>query len=135
MASGINVAEKIIDFLEEDAQFVKVSMDQLLLTVPGHGILPIHLVNHPWLVGEQIGEIFNDPETHAFALSRDRQLVWQPKNDLKLRYNDILIFYGNLHQLRINLKNVLNYEEYNNMKNSSELGKTGNAKNSEFNNI
>ena len=43
MASGVNVAEKIIDFLEEDAQFVKISMDQLLLTVPGHGVLPKQL--------------------------------------------------------------------------------------------
>jgi len=112
MASGVNVAEKIIDFLEEDAKFAKVSMDQLLLTVPGHGILPIHLVNHPWLVGEKIGELFNDFGAHAFALSRARQLVWAPENDLKLRYNDILIFYGDLHQLRLNLKNVLDFEMF-----------------------
>jgi len=114
MASGINVAEKIIDFLEEDAQFAKVSMDQLLLTVPGHGILPIHLVNHPWLVGEKINDIFNDSETPAFALSRARQLVWNPDYNLRLRYNDILICYGDLHQLRIKLKNILNFENYNN---------------------
>ncbi len=122
MASGINVAEKIIDFLEEDAQFAKVSMDQLLLTVPGHGILPIHLVNHPWLVGEKINNIFNDSETPAFALSRSRQLVWNPDYNLRLRYNDILICYGDLHQLRIKLKNILNFENYNNREkfNSSE---------------
>jgi len=114
MASGINVAEKIIDFLEEDAQFAKVSMDQLLLTVPGHGILPIHLVNHPWLVGEKINDIFNDSETPVFALSRARQLVWNPDYNLRLRYNDILICYGDLHQLRIKLKNILNFENYNN---------------------
>ena len=116
MASGVNVAEKIIDFLEEDAQFVKVSMDQLLLTVPGHGILPIHLVNHPWLVGEKIGDVCNDSITRAFALSRARKLVWAPENNLKLRYNDILIFYGDLHQLRMNLKSILNFEEFNNRK-------------------
>ena len=116
MASGVNVAEKIIDFLEEDAQFVKISMDQLLLTVPGHGVLPIHLVNHPWLVGEKIGEVFNGFGTSAFALSRSRQLVWAPENDMKLRYNDIVIFYGDLHQLRLNLKEILNFEIYNNRK-------------------
>jgi ribosomal protein S6--L-glutamate ligase len=116
MASGVNIAEKIIDFLEEDAQFVKVSMDQLLLTVPGHGILPIHLVNHPWLVGEKIGDVCNDSITRAFALSRARKLVWAPENNLKLRYNDILIFYGDLHQLRMNLKSILNFEEFNNRK-------------------
>ncbi|MBK00691.1 MAG: 30S ribosomal protein S6--L-glutamate ligase [Euryarchaeota archaeon] len=121
MASGVNVAEKIIDFLEEDAKFVKISMDQLLLTVPGHGILPIHLVNHPWLVGEKIGDLFSDFGTSAFALSRSRQLVWAPKDDLKLRYNDILIFYGDLHQLRLNLKEILNFEIYNNRKMDSKF--------------
>ena len=119
MASGVNVAEKIIDFLEEDAQFVKISMDQLLLTVPGHGVLPIHLVNHPWLVGEKIGEVFKGFGTSAFALSRSRKLVWAPENDLKLRYNDIVIFYGDLHQLRLSLKEILNFEIYNNRKMSS----------------
>jgi ribosomal protein S6--L-glutamate ligase len=126
MASGVNVAKKIIEFLEEDAQFAKVSMDQLLLTVPGHGILPIHLVNHPWLVGEEIGDVFNESGTHAFALSRARQLVWAPENNLKLRYNDILIFYGELHQLRINLKNILNFEEYNSHKIGSKVGNAEN---------
>ena len=130
MASGVNVAEKIIDFLEEDAQFAKISMDQLLLTVPGHGILPLHLVNYPWLVGEKIEDVFNNSGTNAFALSRDRQLVWEPENELKLRYNDILIFYGDLHQLRINLRTILNFDEYNSWKNLSENVKMENTESS-----
>ena len=75
---------------------------------------------------EKIGDIFNNSGTHAFALSRARQLVWAPENDLKLRYNDILMFYGDLHQLRINLKNVINYEEYNNIKMHSKVGNVEN---------
>ena len=61
-------------------------------------------------------------ETPAFALSRSRQLVWNPDYNLRLRYNDILICYGDLHQLRIKLKNILNFENYNNREkfNSSE---------------
>ncbi len=130
MASGVNVAEKIIDFLQEDAQFARISMDQLLLTVPGHGILPLHLVNYPWLVGEKIEDVFNNSGTNAFALSRDRQLVWEPENELKLRYNDILIFYGDLHQLRINLRTILNFDEYNSWKNLSENVKMENTESS-----
>jgi len=104
MASGINVAAKVIEFLENDSHFAGVSVDQLMRTVRGHGVLPLHLSNHPWLVGKRIVDLFPNVASPAFALSRDREMVWAPDPEMKLRFDDILICYGDLRQLRISLK-------------------------------
>lgn len=104
MASGINVAAKVIEFLEKDAHFASVSVDQLMRTVRGHGVLPLHLSSHPWLVGERIADLFPRASSPAFALSRDREMVWAPDSEMRLRYDDILICYGDLAQLRSSLR-------------------------------
>ena len=104
MASGINVASKVIEFLEKDAHFASVSVDQLMRSVRGHGVLPLHLSHHPWLVGKKIMELFPSTTSPAFALSRNKEMVWAPEPSMKLRYDDILICYGDLLELRGSLK-------------------------------
>ncbi|NCF97713.1 MAG: RimK family alpha-L-glutamate ligase [Euryarchaeota archaeon] len=105
-ASGVNVAGAIIDNVLSECDFSEVNVDQLLKTIPGQGVLSVHLRNHPHLIGSPISEIFNG-EMPVFALSRAGDLIWNPEPELQLRFRDSLICYGDLAQLRASVKRPL----------------------------
>ena len=102
-ASGVNVAGAIIDYVISESDFSEVNVDQLLKTIPGQGVLSVHLRNHPHLIGSPISDIFKG-EIPVFALSRAGDLIWNPDPDMQLRFLDLLICYGDLEQLRANIK-------------------------------
>ena len=102
-ASGANVAGAIIDYVIAESDFNEVNVDQLLKTIPGQGVLSVHLRNHPHLIGSPISEIFKG-EIPVFALSRAGDLNWNPEPEMQLRFGDSLICYGDLEQLRANIK-------------------------------
>ena len=102
-ASGVNVAGAIIDYVISESDFSEVNVDKLLKTIPGQGVLSVHLRNHPHLIGSPIGEIFK-VEIPVFALSRAGDLIWNPDPEVQLRFGDSLICYGDLEQLRANIK-------------------------------
>jgi len=105
-ASGENVAGAIIDFVISESDFSEVNVDQLLRTIPGQGVLSVHIRNHPSLIGCPIADLFKG-ELPIFALSRAGDLIWNPKPELQLRFRDIIICYGDLDELRISLKKTL----------------------------
>ena len=105
-ASGVNVAGEIIDYVIAESDFPDVNVDQLLRTIPGQGVLSVHLRNHPHLIGKPINELFKR-EIPVFALSRAGALIWNPEPDLQLRFHDTIICYGDLDQLRTSIKRKL----------------------------
>ena len=114
-ASGQNVAGAIIDFVSNDHNFSDVNMDLMLNTVPGMGALSIHMKNHPYLVGCTISELYGSRKPTVMALSRDGELIWNPEVDSQLRFSDVIICYGELQDLKLNLRQKLgprtaNYE-------------------------
>ena len=102
-SSGVNVAGAIIDYVISESDFNEVNVDQLLKTIPGQGVLSVHLRNHPHLIGSPISEIFKE-DMPVFALSRAGDLIWNPDPDMQLRFRDSLICYGDLEQLRASIK-------------------------------
>ena len=107
-ASGINVAGEIIDYVMSEAAFSEVDLDQLLRTVPGSGVISLQLRNHPSMVGKKISDLFiYDNDVPLIALSRDSNLIWNPKLETQLRYDDVVICYGELNQLRKSLKKAI----------------------------
>jgi len=102
-ASGVNVAGAIIDYVIAESDFSEVNVDQLLKTIPGQGVLSVHLRNHPHLIGSPISDIFKG-DIPVFALSRAGDLIWNPEPGMQLRFGDSLICYGDLEQLRANIK-------------------------------
>ena len=114
-ASGQNIAGAIIDFVSNDHNFSDVNMDLMLNTVPGMGALSIHMKNHPYLVGCTISELYGSRKPTVMALSRDGELIWNPEVDSQLRFSDVIICYGELQDLKLNLRQKLgprptNYE-------------------------
>ena len=107
-ASGVNVAGEIIDYVMSETAFSEVDLDQLLRTVPGSGVLSLQLRNHPMMVGNKIADLFKTShEIPVFALSRENKLIWNPEPEIQLRYDDVIICYGELSQLRASLKNAI----------------------------
>ena len=107
-ASGVNVAGEIIDYVMNETAFSEVDLGQLLRTVPGSGVLSLQLRNHPMMVGNKISDLFNTShEIPVFALSRENKLLWNPEPDVQLRYDDVIICYGELNQLRASLKSAI----------------------------
>jgi ribosomal protein S6--L-glutamate ligase len=104
-ASGVNVAGAIVDYIMEDTAFGEVDLDQLLRTVPGSGVLSLQLRNHPKMVGKRLLEVF--ASIPVFALSRGDRLVWNPDSELQLRYDDVLVCYGELTELRSSLRQAM----------------------------
>jgi len=43
----------------------------------------------------------------VFALSRGDRLVWNPDSELQLRYDDVLVCYGELTELRSSLRQAM----------------------------
>jgi K+/H+ antiporter YhaU regulatory subunit KhtT len=64
------------------------------------------LRNHSQFIGKPISSLFKDG-VPVFALSRAGDLIWNPEPELQLRFPDTLICYGDLSQLRSNLKKAL----------------------------
>ena len=106
-ASGQNIAGAIIDFVSNDHNFSDVNMDLMLNTVPGMGALSIHMKNHPYLVGCTISELYGSRKPTVMALSRDGELIWNPEVDSQLRFSDVIICYGELQDLKLNLRQKL----------------------------
>lgn len=107
-ASGVNVAGEIIDYVTSETAFAEVDLDQLLRTVPGSGVLSLQISNHQQLVGKPLAELFNSgSRIPVFALSRDNSLLWNPSDDIQLRYEDVLICYGELTELRNSLRQAM----------------------------
>ena len=107
-ASGVNVAGAIVDFVISDTDFSEIGLDQLLRTIPGQGVLSIQLLQHPNLIGMSIGEVFHgSSNTPVFALSRGDRLMWNPESSIQLRFDDVLICYGELDSLRATLRKAM----------------------------
>ena len=107
-ASGVNVAGHIIDFLIKDVDFADVDVGQLLRTNLDQGVLSLHLKHHPRLVGRSILELFSfDTDIPVFALARGNDLLWNPDPELQLRFDDVLICYGEFVALRQALKSAI----------------------------
>ncbi len=107
-ASGVNVAGEIIDYVTSETAFAEVDLDQLLRTVPGSGVLSLQIRNHQQLVGKPLADLFNSTsKIPVFALSRDNSLLWNPSDDIQLRYEDVLICYGELTELRSSLRQAM----------------------------
>ena len=88
--------------------FTEVELDKLLRTVPGEGVLSIQLLHHPNLIGHSIDEIFaNSGQPSVYALSRGERMMWNPELSVQLRYDDVLICYGELDSLRATLRKAV----------------------------
>jgi len=71
-------------------------------------VLSLHIKQHPRLVGRSIRELFSlGNEIPVFALARGSNLLWNPNHEIQLRFDDVLICYGEFKALRQALKGAM----------------------------
>ncbi len=102
-ASGVNVAGEIIDYVISESDFTEVNVDQLLKTIPGQGVVSVHMKNHPNMVGSKISDIFSG-DVPVFAISRAGDLIWNPEKETQVRFHDVLLCYGDMKKMRNSIK-------------------------------
>ena len=72
------------------------------------GVLSLHIKHHPRLVGRSIRELFSlGGDIPVFALARGNNLIWNPNHEIQLRFDDVLICYGEFKALRHALKGAM----------------------------
>jgi uncharacterized protein with PhoU and TrkA domain len=60
------------------------------------------------VVGKRLASLFKaGAEIPVFALSRDNTLIWNPSDEIQLRWDDILVCYGELTKLRASLRQAI----------------------------
>ena len=57
------------------------------------------------MVGKRLSDVF--ASVPVFALSRGDRLVWNPDEEIQLRYDDVLVCYGELTELRASLRQAM----------------------------
>ena len=57
------------------------------------------------MVGQRVSDVF--ASVPVFALSRGDRLVWNPDPDLQIPYDDVLVCYGELTELRSSLRQAM----------------------------
>jgi len=119
-ASGVNVAGEIIDYVISESDFTEVNVDQLLKTIPGQGVVSVHMKNHPNMVGSKISDLFSG-DVPVFAISRADDLIWNPDKDTQVRFHDVLLCYGDMQQMRNSIKEKFVDVEMNNSSDNDEI--------------
>ncbi len=119
-ASGVNVAGEIIDYVISESDFTEVNVDQLLKTIPGQGVVSVHMKNHPNMVGSKISDLFSG-DVPVFAISRADDLIWNPEKDTQVRFHDVLLCYGDMQQMRNSIKEKFVDVEMNNSSDNDEI--------------
>ena len=119
-ASGVNVAGEIIDYVISESDFTEVNVDQLLKTIPGQGVVSVHMKNHPNMVGSKISDLFSG-DVPVFAISRADDLIWNPDKDTQVRFHDVLLCYGDMQQMRNSIKEKFVDVEMNNSSENDEI--------------
>lgn len=114
-ASGVNVAKAIIDHCITNHGYSNVSVEQVLRSKPGHGVISITVNRHPQLAGKQLGDVFTDTNQQVvFAVAREGAHIWKPRRTFTLRRGDEIISYGRIEEIQRMLQPIMDETEANN---------------------
>lgn len=100
-ASGIDIAGAIIEDIEQRVLFPDVDLKQRLRLAGGYAIAEFPVHNMPDLEGKPLRETgLKDRNIHVICITRSNGLVPSPGGDDVIEAGDILMCYGDLHELR-----------------------------------
>jgi ribosomal protein S6--L-glutamate ligase len=99
--SGADVAGAIIEDLEQQVLFPEVDLKQKLRLTGGYGIVEFPVHNIPRLEGKALRDTgLSERNIHVMSITRQLTIIPNPRGDEVIRTGDILLCYGNLHELR-----------------------------------
>ena len=100
-ATGTDVAGAIIADIEHQVLFPEVDLKQRLRLTGGYGIVEFSVHNMPELEGKMLRETdLSQRDIHVMSITRQLAVIPNPRGDETIRRGDVLLCYGNLHELR-----------------------------------
>jgi ribosomal protein S6--L-glutamate ligase len=96
-ASGVDVAQAIVEHLESEVEFPEVDLRQRLTLKSGYGVVELVVAPDSGLAGRTLGELrLRDREIQLLSVTRDGAMSPNPRGDQRLSPGDTLLCFGNL---------------------------------------
>jgi ribosomal protein S6--L-glutamate ligase len=100
-STGADVAGAIIADIEHQVLFPEVDLKQKLRLTGGYGIVEFTVHHMPELEGRTLRETtLSARNIHVMSITRQLSIIPNPRGDETIRTGDVLLCYGNLHELR-----------------------------------
>jgi ribosomal protein S6--L-glutamate ligase len=100
-ATGEDVASAIMEDVEHQVLFPDVDLRQRLRLAGGHGIVEFPVHNMPELEDRPLRETtLHERHIHVLTIDRQKQVIANPTGDDVIHNGDVLLCFGNLHELR-----------------------------------
>ncbi len=105
-ATGIDVAGEIIADIENNVLFPDVDLKQRLRLAGGFGLVEFVVHKMPDLEKKALRDApLQEKDIHVMSITRENAVIPNPKGDEIIRKGDLLLCYGELHELRNFAKN------------------------------
>lgn len=105
--TGIDVADALIEDIEQQVLFPEVDLKQRLRLAAGYGIaeFPVHGMKD--LIGKALRDTyFPERNIHVISITRQKHILPNPKGDEEIHEGDELLCYGDLRELRAIVSSV-----------------------------
>lgn len=100
-ATGIDVAEAIVDYLEEEVMFPEIDIRQRLTLKNGYGVAEIPIGPKSELIGKTIVDSgLRDRDVVILSIIRESITIPNPRKEREILSGDTLVCFGKLETLR-----------------------------------
>lgn len=94
-ATGIDVADEIIAYLEEQVQFPEIDLRQRLTLARGYAVTEFAVVPGSTLANKTLAEInLRERDVLVLSITRAGNVIPNPRGDRKILEGDVLLCYG-----------------------------------------
>lgn len=100
-ATGYDIADAIVEDIEAQVLFPPVDLRQRLRLTGGYGIAEFPVHNMPELEGRALRDTnLTERSIYVMSVTRKNAVIPNPKGDEIIKKGDLLLCYGDLHELR-----------------------------------
>lgn len=100
-ATGLDIANEIIQDIEENVLFPEVDLKQRLRLAGGYGIAEFPVANMPSVENKTLHDApFSDHNIHVMSIMRGDRVIPNPTSSEVVETGDVLLCYGELYELR-----------------------------------
>lgn len=99
--TGIDVAGEIIADIENHVLFPEVDLKQRMRLAGGYGLVEFAVHKMPEIEKKALRDApLQEKNIYVMSITRDNEVIQNPKGDEVIRKGDLLLCYGELHELR-----------------------------------
>lgn len=100
-ATGQNIAQQIVDYVDNQVAFPELDVRQKLSVSRGYGVAELLVRSDGSFVGRTLGESeLDERDITVLTVQRGNTVIPSPKRSLVLEANDQLLCFGNLEEMR-----------------------------------